>query len=304
MSKEKIDRTNKFILPPNKDAWSDESRKQIVENLQKITPEQARAVWEELENLNGQKKQEAEQKKWNLDPEKLSDELPWYTQEIRDNFLKLKGVDKLEKIDKFVSDLEDKGYISRCSYDWWLVVLINIPWYPSFKYFEPNFAKHSLDGSYRWRFGPYCQEVSTEFWGKKIPKSEVKYGWIWLLPMRDARDSRDNFILYNYLKDIMEKNNLSFVSDKHDRKFMKILWEYYKKCTWDDNLSTNELIAMRTRVLLSWWYWIQQSEWWYLAWVVECSDKQCGYPFFWPDEFRYVSFFLTDLELLPADYAN
>ena len=49
MSKETINTTNKFILPSSGDAWSDESRKQIVENLQKITPEQARAVGEELE---------------------------------------------------------------------------------------------------------------------------------------------------------------------------------------------------------------------------------------------------------------
>jgi len=302
MTKETINTNNQFILPQNEDVCSEEARRQLIEDLQKITPEQARAVWEELENLNWQRKQEEEQKKWNLDTERLSDELPWYAQEIRENFLELKGINKLGEIDKFVSDLEAKGYISRCSYDWGLVVLINIPWYPSLKYLEPNFAEHSLDGLYRWRFGPYCQEIPYEFGGKEIKKSAVKYGWIWLLPMRTQRDSRDNFPLYTYLKDTMEKNNLSFVSDKHDKKFLKILWEYYKKCTWDDDISTSELIAMRTRVLLSWWYRIQKSEWWFLAWVIECRDDHCGFPFLWPDEFQYVSFFLTDLELLPEDY--
>jgi len=56
MPKEMINTTNKFILPPSGDAWSEEARRQLIEDLQKITPEQARAVGEELE-----KKQEASQ---------------------------------------------------------------------------------------------------------------------------------------------------------------------------------------------------------------------------------------------------
>ena len=57
MAKETINTTNKFILPSSEDAWSDEARKQIVENLQKITPEQARAVGEELEKKQKEGKQ-------------------------------------------------------------------------------------------------------------------------------------------------------------------------------------------------------------------------------------------------------
>ena len=304
---------NKIIIPKK---WDGKTRQDLVDSLNSISNDDIMGMWERIEQQKieqKQKQKEQEQqengqelKKRNIDPEKTTFELPNYAQEIKQNFLWLNWVekDKLKKIDKFVSDMEEKWYIKRCSFEWWLMVMIDIPWYPMFKYFEPNFKKHSVNGLYKWRFGPYCQETSHKFWDKEIKKYEVKYGGLWLLPKRRESDERENFFLYSYLKKTMDENNLSFVSSEHDHKFVKILWEYYEKCTGDTDMSQKDLVAMRTRVLLSWWYWIQKSKWWFNSGVIECYDENCGFnlPMLRPDEFDYVSFFLTDLELKPEDY--
>ena len=315
MANEKIDTTQNIITPPEGDR---EKEKRLLEALKAIPEEDIIKLWDEFDEEERQREEEEEkrkeeerrreeEKKWNLDPEKMSDELPEYTNQVKENFLSLKWIDKdkLIKIDKFVSEMEAKGYIKRCSYEWWLMVLIDIPWYPTFKYFEPNFEAHSIGGSYRWRFGPYCTKDIRSFWGKELSKSETKQGGTWLLPLRKSSDEWDNFALYNYIKRTMEENKFSFVSFHHDRKFLKILWDYYRKCTWDTSITTPELVAMRSRVLLSGWYWLQKNEWWFSSWVIECYDDHCGFNFmFWPDEFDYVSFLLTDLELQPEDYAG
>ena len=312
MVKEKVNTTSKIIIPKKED----NKKQELLDNLNTISDDDIMKIWEEIEQQKTRQEQEkAEQeqqekeqelKKRNLDSEKITFELPNYAYEIKQNFLNLKGVDKnkLKEIDKFVSEMEEKWYIKRCSFEWWLMVMIDIPWYPTFKYFEPDFMKHSLKGWYKGRFGPYCEGIPIKFGWKEIIKNEVKYGGIWLLPMRASDVERWNFPLHRYLKKLMKENNFSFVSSQHDHKFVKILWEYYEKCTGNKDMSQNELVAMRSRVLLSWWYWLQKNERWFNSWVIECYDDNCGFnlPMLWPREFDYVSLLLTDLELKPEDY--
>lgn len=307
MTKENLDTVNKLLIPST---WIDDKSHAILEDLNKVTPEDIETIGVDLDAAKDHEEkwqQEQEQKKWNLNPEKMTPELPEYTRQLKENFLNLQWIDKdkLVKIDKFVSEMESKWYIKRCTYEWGVMVMIDIPWYKPFKYFEPNFEKHSIWWSYLWKFGPYCVTNIRDFWWEKLDKSETKYGGTWILPLRKNSDERYNFALYHYIKDTMEENNFSFVSFHHDRKFLKILWEYYRKCTWDTTISTKELIAMRSRVLLSWWYWLQKDEWWFKSWVIECYDNHCGFNLmFWPDEFDYISFLLTDLELTPQDFLN
>jgi len=52
MAKETIDTTNKFILPANGDVWSEEARRQLIEDLQKITPEDINALSEAIAKAN------------------------------------------------------------------------------------------------------------------------------------------------------------------------------------------------------------------------------------------------------------
>jgi len=61
MTKETINTTNQFILPASGDAWSEEARRQIVENLQKITPEEVQALGQELAAAK-----EKQEKEWEL----------------------------------------------------------------------------------------------------------------------------------------------------------------------------------------------------------------------------------------------
>lgn len=298
MSEKKINTKNNIIIPQDGGFVSKEERRELFQELESVAPEDVDLAIE-------QQRKEQEQIKRNLDPEKMTSELPHYTQEVRYFFLELKWIDEgmLEKIDEIVLEMENNWYIKRCSYDWGLMVMIDIPWYPLFKYFEPNLKKHSLGGGYKW-CSPYCVGNIINFWWIRLAKNEIVYGSLWRMPLKKGSDMWLNFPLYYYLKELMEKTGFSFVSFQHDRKFLKILWEYYEKFTWSVDISIPELIAMRTRVLLSWGYRLEQDERWYNQWMIGCNDDFCGFPLLGPLEFNYVSFFLTDMELLTEDFQN
>ena len=294
--------TTNLIVPPT---WGYDIDQALLDELMSVSDEELKKMWDAYE----QTQKQLDQKKRKLDPAKISLELPKYTQEIRQNFLNLKWIDaeKLKKIDECVSDMEKKWYIKRCSYEWWLMVMVDIPWCDTFRYFEPNFKKYSLNAYYKWlSSSPFCQDVSRNFWDVGVKKNEIKKWVQWVIPLRTRKDAWDDYYLYEYISKTMHENNFSFVSFHHDRKFLKILLDYYKKSMWDADVSINDLVAMRSRVLLSWGYWLLKDERWCKSWVVECYDDHCWVNLnaFGPDEFNYISFLLTDMKLVPDDYAN
>jgi len=167
MPKETINTTNKFILPANGDAWSEEARRQLIEDLQKITPEQARAVGEELE-----KKQKEQQEREREAPQSLLDfRQAWkerienLSHDFRDNM-----DDILKKIDqipvKVKIDKEDGSRLIEFRLWWktWKILDPKLEKYSEgFRYVTMDWMKWDVKGWKNEKLRDYVQQKQQEW---------------------------------------------------------------------------------------------------------------------------------------------
>jgi len=243
MTKETINTNNQFILPPNEDVCSEEARRQLIEDLQKITPEQARAVGEELE-----KNQKELQEKKLENPQSLLD----YRQAWKEKIENINNGSK-EKIIKAAKNIPVKVKIDD---DGSRLLEFKL-WGRTRKILDPKLEKYSE--SFRPNWG-YADSINRLY----------DYNYVTLIWMWWNVDKWGNEKLRDYVQQ-KQQEWLDIATEEQIKEILSALWEKTKLDKPQDQIAMFMYLTW-----MDWSYWLKNTS---LRWrsMLGCNVRSRGF---------------------------